>query len=288
MRLLDAEPPARVGDLLVLEIEVDGAEARLAPAAAFGPFELAGEPEAVAASGEGSTLLRVPLQVFATGRQTIPSLTVLAGARDEVLVVTTEPVPVDVLAISEEDAAPAPVKLVLPPPEGAPLAPAALGALVVTIAGYRAARWLAGRPAPGEVALLRAAFALRAGGRVAREFGVRPAPDPDARRRALEALRRLDLESRALDDVAAYHERLSRIAVDLASASLRLGPRERTTAELLRVVRGRCDARATSALGHVLGECDRVKFAAVRPSREEARALRDSLEALARAGLVEP
>jgi len=283
---VDATAPVHIGDVVTLSIDVTGEGARdatLPPAPDLGSFELLGEPARdVIEDSAGRPAVRMTLRVqpFAVGSQRIPSITLVSGRTGAALAVRTDPVSIPVEPLTTAGTPPSAVKLVLPPVKSEPLVPVVLAGLVVSALAYRSAMRLAGRDAPGELALIRSLV----------RRGSRPDGDRDAindvrsaAERALGSIDGLIDRARAQYDPAPMHQALAAAIVRYVETSRRLEPRERTTSELLAAARRRDRAANVAAVASVLHVCDLVKFARLEPTGPEFVELARVFETFVRA-----
>lgn len=285
----------RIGDLLVVEIDVtrDGADAvRMVSEPDFGDFEPAGKPGVLTRTDDGGlahTIVRLPVRAFETGSLRAPTIR-LASTRDGATIALTSPqTSISIVPLTAPDDEPALAKIVLPPSGASPLVPAVVGGVVVAALGYRAARRLAGRPAPGEIALLAAAIRGLGSGQHAAVLGdAPPAHQKSAAETALAEIASLVAASRAQYDAGELHARLGLAAVAYAEASAGLPARERTSVELVRAIRPMSSAAFADGVERVLGACDAVKFAREPATADQFRRVAAELSSLVRAGAKAP
>ncbi len=284
---VDATAPVHIGDVVTLSIDITGEGARdaaLPPARrTTSVVELLGEPARdVIEDSAGRPAVRMTLRVqpFAVGPQRIPSITLVSGRTGAALAVRTDPVSIPVEPLTTAGTPPSAVKLVLPPVKSEPLVPVVLAGLVVSALAYRSAMRLAGRDAPGELALIRSLV----------RRGSRPDGDRDAindvrsaAERALGSIDGLIDRARAQYDPAPMHQALAAAIVRYVETSRRLEPRERTTSELLAAARRRDRAANVAAVASVLHVCDLVKFARLEPTGPEFVELARVFETFVRA-----
>jgi len=163
------------------------------------------------------------------------------------------------------------------------LLPVLAVSVVAAALAFRGYRRAAGRPVPGEIALVAALVrAIKRRGVIAADESAVPA------RSVLEELEALAAESEHGYDAGAMHERLAGLAAGYVEGTLGMRRRERTTAELVRVAGARLGRRRATELERVLGACDLVKFARARPDAAEFRALASALSAFIRAQDARP
>jgi hypothetical protein len=235
---LAAPAEVRLGDVVDVAIVVRGegaASARVTAPRDAGAFEVIGEPARVASAGADEApeaVFVARLQPFATGRLTVPPFVVeVAGGEPA----RSQPLAVDVVALTSATSEPAAAKLVLPAARDGALLPALGIALVVAAVGYRAWR-LRGAPVPAR----RAVTSARA-----------PVDEIEALVAAVARGRDVDT---AFDD-------LSRIVVRFVVRRFEMTERERTSAEIVRALAERHGAHLAHEVRDLLEPCDVAKFA---------------------------
>jgi len=219
----------------------------------------------VTIGGERQRWLRdYVLTPAAPGTTVIPPVTVIVQqAVDDGEIATrriqSEPLPIEVTTVLTGDADVTKPRGIIPPlampePERRPVWP-----------------WLAA----GAAALALAVAFLRRRSHQPVE-GVPETTGDDDR---LEALRSLAVPETA-EDIPAFYVRLAEIVRDCTFSRFGIPAGSLTTDETVRTMRNRDNARLhAERLGRVLGDCDMVKFARRRPSREATERVRS--EALA-------
>jgi hypothetical protein len=138
----------------------------------------------------------------------------------------------------------------------------------------KAATWWKGAFA----ALLAAALVVSLAGTwvlLGRRRAPKPDPVPDALTE-LERVARLPLENP--EQIEHFHSRLSEVLRTFLQQALDLPVTKRTTAELLAQISDGCSHK--NRLTEILGTCDLVKFAGMRPNAQACHAVIDAARAL--------
>lgn len=280
VRVTSASTPVRVGDVVTLELTVDGGDAsRLELPALPAGVEPVAAPERIdQPSDEGATAaVRWQVRAFTTGRITVPPIGLGRGVR-------TDPIAIDVAPLTDAATQPEAAKLVFSPVRSFPLVPVVLLSMLGTFVAFRIARTLAGRPVPGELALIRALWPSRRERAALEDPLVARQQDPATA--ALEALETLVSATANGYDAEESYDRLAAVVVWYVERSYGLTRRARTTGELLRVIRAKADPKLAGRYASLLRTCDRVKFAAEAPARSVFR--RDVDEAVGAIRSAEP
>jgi hypothetical protein len=262
-RLVDAAAPVRIGDVVVLEVDSASEDGELV-VEATPDVELVGAPEVA------GRIWRVRFQVLASGRVELPRMR-FNGVSSAAVAGTW----VDVEPLTDATDQPRPSKLVLSPPHDGPVTLVGLATLAVTAMLFRAARWLAGRPVPGELTLLGAALRLL---RTSTQASVPLVPVDYAGQLAVGRLALLERSQLAARDIAAFHDELASIAREWAASRAGCRGDGLTTTEFLDAVAAALPEQEWRACAGLLERCDLVKFAGERPdamsSLEAARQFR--------------